>query len=353
MLQKYPFSEQEMKVVEEIPGMFGMVSKLRNSPITPRQNTEAMYFEKKPCWMPTQEDYSMMFSGDMIYVNTLGRGRRKDITDAFGIPWVYVPTAMGSIVKPGEPLLTDIENWRDVIKMPDIEKFDWEAQMADAPVDMRFACDMTFVNGFWFERLISFMDFMYAAIAIIDEDQVDYVKEIFEETTELGCKCVDKFCQCFPQIDGFTVHDDWGSQKDPFFSEEIAYELFIPYMKRFSDCVHEHGRYLNLHSCGHNEKRVQCFIDAGFDSWEPQLMNDIKKLYEEYGDKIILAVWPDRDDIAELSEEEQRAEARKFADFYCKPGKPAMLGLNGQRMTTPAFRDELYKYSRQLYLAMD
>jgi len=35
------------------------------------------------------------------------------------------------------------------------------------------------INGFWFERLISFMGFEGAAEALIDEDQTDAVKAIF------------------------------------------------------------------------------------------------------------------------------------------------------------------------------
>jgi hypothetical protein len=32
------------------------------------------------------------------------------------------------------------------------------------------------------------MDFMYAAMALIDEDQIDEVKGLFAKMTELGCK---------------------------------------------------------------------------------------------------------------------------------------------------------------------
>ena len=83
------------------------------------------------------------------------------------------------------------------------------------------------------------------------------------------------------------------------------------------------------------------------------IMNDIKWLYENYGDKIVLGVFPERTDLAQLSEEEQREEARKFVDFYCKPGKPAMMGVVASRRGTPAFLDEVYRYSRKLYLEQE
>ena len=120
-------------------------------------------------------------------------------------------------------------------------------------------------------------------------------------------------------------------------------------MKQITDHIHSKGRVASLHSCGHNDARVQVFIDAGFDEWQPQDMNDIKWLYENYGDKIVLAVWPDRTDLAQLSEEEQREEARKFVDFYTQPGKPVTMGFAAFSRITPAFQDEVYRYSRKVY----
>jgi hypothetical protein len=37
----------------------------------------------------------------------------------------------------------------------------------------------------------------------------------------------------------------------------------------------------------------------------PQTMNDVEKLYDQYGDKIVLAIFPPEKDLAERNEEEQ------------------------------------------------
>jgi hypothetical protein len=76
-------------------------------------------------------------------------------------------------------------------------------------------------------------------------------------------------------------------------------------------------------------------------------MNDTQTAYEQYGDKIVLGVIPDQFDPATTSEEEQRAAARKFVDKFCKPGKSCLVNYYGAAVLTPAFREELYKYSRQ------
>jgi len=349
MIPKFPYNKKEWTVAEEIPGMFGRSNYFRCTPVTPRRNTEACYFEKKPVWMPTGADFTLGM-GSAIYSSKLGRGLHADCTDAFGIQWEFVESAGGSIVHPGEPLLLDVNDWKEKIRIPDIDEWDWETEAADKKIDTRFSCNISLVNGFWFERLISFMDFMGAAMALIDEDQADALHELFEATTELGCKVIDKFCELYPQMDGINVHDDWGSQMAPFFSEEVAREFFVPCMKKLTDRIHQNGRYASLHSCGHNASRIKCFIDGGFDEWQPQPMNDVKKLYEEFGDKMIIGVFPERKDIAEMTEADQRAYAREFADFYCKPGKPAVLGIEGMRRATPAFLEELYEYSRKKYL---
>jgi hypothetical protein len=94
---------------------------------------------------------------------------------------------------------------------------------------------------------------------------------------------------------------------------------------------------------------VQCFIDGGFDSWDPQTMNDTHALYDNFGDKIIIAVVPDPYDPETTSEDEQRRRAREFFDRFCKPGKPSCIGFYGSPSLTPAFSNELYEYSRKKY----
>ena len=80
-------------------------------------------------------------------------------------------------------------------------------------------------------------------------------------------------------------------------------------------------------------------------------MNDTVKLYEEYGDKIAIAVVYDKPfDPATATEEEQRAAARDYVERFTKEGKIATYSLyNAPGLMTPAFREELYKASRIRY----
>ena len=348
MFRKIPFVESELIPVSVDAARPNMPEvRMYNTPVSARENYGALYYEKKPFWIPMFGE-SRMFSSE-LYSERLGRGRQKDTVDVFGLHWEYVPSAGGSIVHPGNPILDDVNNWRKVITLPDVTKWDWAAEAEKIKIDTRYSAEMSFVNGFWFERLISFMDFMPAALALIDEDQTEAIKDLFQQTTDMACQLVDMFCEYWPALDMINVHDDWGAQKAPFFSEQVAYELFVPYMKQLTDHIHSKGRIATLHSCGHTEDRVQCYIDGGFDQWAPQTMNNIHELYKNYGDKMVFAVWPDKFDFENTTEEEQRAFARAFVDEFSQPGKPVTLSLNALRMTNTVFLEEVYKYSRQVY----
>jgi hypothetical protein len=347
MNRRIPFEQNELRVIDTLPSLFGPGNPLRDTPVAPRENMAALYFDKHPYWLPLPGDSSMVLPS--IYNERLGRGGKDGITDVFGIEWEYIAAAGGSIVRPGEPLLKNANEWHDKIRIPDIDAWDWAGEVEKTKLDGRISTQLTLVNGFWFERLISFMDFAPAAMALIDDDQKDAVKDLFGALTDLAIKLVDKFCAYWPGLDGFNLHDDWAAQRAPFFSQEVACEMFVPYIKAVTDHIHAKGRYVTLHSCGHGEARVQCFIDAGFDGWDPQTMNDTQQLWRDVGDKICISLVPDRFDPAVTSEEEQRRRGRDFAERFSMPGRPAQLGHYAGPMMTPAFAEEIYIRSRQIF----
>ena len=347
MFVKIPYSDKELRVVDISVGYMGAKTEIRNTPVSRREKMMSIFRDRKAFWIPTSSDIGSIQGP---WDKHLSRGARGDFVDDFGIQWVYEPVAGGSIVRGDAPqLLDDVNNWREKVKLPDVDKWEWEEMAEAAKPDMTRPIQVNVNNGFWFERLISFMGFMPAAMALIDDDQIDAIKEMFGALTDLGCKVIRKYCEYFPAIDMFTVHDDWGSQKDPFFSEDVARELFLPYMKQLTSCIHEQGRIAYLHSCGHNFNRTKIFIEGGFDGWTPQTMNDVKTLYKEYGDQMIFGIIPSDPEVPKMDEAGQRQAARDFVDFYSEPGKPIILGTSSSGLTTPAFMEEVYSYSRKVF----
>ena len=348
MYKSIPFVENELKIIKYIPDRRGGADiPIRDTPVSSRENIAAMYYDKHPWWTPVPVDSGTIMPS--LYNDRLGRGGPGGTTDVFGIIWEYVESAKGSTVRPGEPLLANANEWKDKVRFPNLDEWDWVAAAEEVKVNKELSCQVSLVNGFWFERLISFMNFAPAAVALIDEDQVDAVKSFFEASTDFAIKLVDKLFDYWPALNGLNIHDDWGSQRAPFFSREVADELIVPCMKALTEHIHAKGRYATLHSCGHIISRIECFIEGGFDSWEPQTMNDYHMLYDNYGDKIIIGVAPDPFNPAETSEKEQRRRAREHFDQFCKHGKPTFIGRYGSIASAPAFYDELYEYSRKKY----
>ncbi|UWG98377.1 methyltransferase [Dehalobacter sp. DCM] len=357
------FDPRELEIVRRVPALLAgrPDSLIYNFPVTPREAFNGVY-TKEPIWQiigngvegklftpgvnPDNVARAFVFDGTFIP----GVSNKTGGKDMFGIEWEYVLQVGGSMVRPGKPLLEDANEWVDKVVWPDIESWDWEGcQKANEQYlnsDNFITC--MFLNG-WYERLISFMEFEGAIIAVIDEDQKDAVKDFMEKLSDLYIRILDKYMAYFPNIDCFCMHDDWGSQKDTFFSPETASEMIVPYMKKVTDFLHTKGKYCELHSCGQLLKQVPNIIAAGWDSWNPQAMNDTHQIYELYGDKLLIGVLPEKFDPLLTTEEDQREMAKAYADKFCRPDKPSLWNMYGWEMLTPEFSEELYKQSRINY----
>ena len=263
--------------------------------------------------------------------------------DLFGIEWVFVPVAGGSMVKPGAPALEDVNDWESVIKFPNVAELDWEGCKINAPLnESTRALGVTFQNGI-FERLISFMDFENAAVAIIDEDQQEAVKALFDKLADMYIEMIEKYREIL-HLDGIMFHDDWGSQRSPFFSVETCKEMIAPFMKKIVDYCHANGMYFNQHSCGKNELLVPAMIEAGVDIWQPQPMNDADMLVRTYGDKMMFGVTvPAVADDATDEEVEEFAKAlvAKYAPTFYERPVIFSAARSPQRVV-----DALYRQSR-------
>ena len=358
----HPFHEEELKVVEFSNAFRNSKVPIFTYPVSNREAWRQMALERKPLWIGTGAEV-FYFYPDIIpdnrargFVNDGGlvlKDSDKGGKDMFGIEWVYIPVAGGSIEKTDDARpFDDANDWEKALVWPDIDSWDWEgcaARNKEYLKNNRFNY-ITFLNGFGFERLISFMGFEEAAMALIDDDQEDALVALFDKLSDLYCRIIDKCCQYF-DIDGFVVHDDWGSQRSPFFSIEVGEKLLVPPMRKVTDCIHAHGKVAELHSCGCNERQIENYIAAGWDLWSPMAqINDTQKLHDEYGDKIIIGVAPDPYDPEKDSEETIRAKAREFVDHFCgDPNKVCFINRYFAPLLCGAYAEELYKASRLVY----
>ena len=361
-----PFNENELEVREVIPGIPGFAAEFDylNYPISSKQALHDAILKKKPCWVPSFHDYEnfgptcipdvvargSVWGPEMAIFDPLTQGGGKDM---FGIEWVYVPAAMGSMEREDVPhLFEDANDWKDVVVFPDVDSWDWEASAERSKEWLRANSNKSIAawifTGF-FERLISFMGFENAAVALLDEDQEDAIKELMMAIADTLCDVVEHYVKYFG-VDYLYIHDDWGTQKAAFFNADVCREFFVPAMRKVTDKIHELGCIAELHSCGcHGTVQIENIIAAGWDIWRSQDMNPISELWEKYGDQITLA--PNLDPIPEgASDEEKRAVARAYVGKYCTtPGKPVVLNFESYPVADRVVAQELYIRSREAY----
>ncbi len=331
-----------------------------NYPVTPAENMLALFEGKNPVWFPMTTDSmslctridpdnisrAFVIDGDIPYNRDLYGG-----PDMFGIEWVFVPVAGGSMVKPGKPAMEDANDWKEIIKFPNVAEWDWEGA-AEANKDFlntNKLAGVMMLNGFMYERLISFMDFEGAAIAIIDEDQKDAVKELIGEMLDkVYIPYLENVAKYFPQVKMICLHDDWGSQRAPFFSLETAREMFVPFLQKFAAKCKELGFIFQLHSCGANELVVPAYIEGGVQMWNGMSgINDKKKYHELWGKEMVFGVDPPA--IAadmEADKDDLLAAAKEFCETYIVDGKCHAIA-NLMRVN-PMFIEFVYKISREM-----
>lgn len=352
-MERIPFNEEELiPVLVEPPTMPGFPEKVTyNSPITIKENYILSLKREEPFWMPNSFfDFTMMCpeNPDNMSRAFVFETKSMDLEhvggpDMFGVEWEYVPAVGGSMVRGGNPKVPDITEWEKYVQIPDAKTvMDWETVSARnkdfcAPGK---PLEITILNGL-FERLISFMDMQNALIALVDEDEKVGVHRLFDKL----CCFYDEYIHLYKKYfncDIIAFHDDWGSQKAPFFSLNTVKEMILPYLKRVVDSAHNAGCFFEIHSCGKNDLLVPAYLEAGVDSWQPQFINDFELIYKLCGDDIAITI-PLKDYLREdMSENEMKDTIAKFVEEHPK-------AMASTWMAPDISAKYLYEVSRKYY----
>ena len=340
------FTPDELTPKSFVPTPFGPPVAVLSTPISYKENVLRMYAGKIPMWAPfSSGDITrvMAYADPERVARSKGDGTPR--TDGWGVDWIFVDVAGGAMVKPGKPLVTDINRWEEQVKsIPDPDTWDWEAayEKVKGSIDDEHATMVT-NPGCLFERLIALMDFENAAVALIDDEQKEGVHRLFRAVTDIHKKMYYYIRKYFhTEIANFN--DDWGSQRAEFFSEETAREMLFPYIKEMCDYVHSLGMYWDLHCCGFVEGLVGLFAEAGYDSWGGQPMNDKYKLKKLYGDKMLFTGHINCPPGTPV--EEQDKIIREFFDTI---GEDNRVFVEPNRDCPEGFRERIYEASRRNY----
>lgn len=238
----------------------------------------------------------------------------------FGVEWEFEPSAGGSIDK--GRTFDDITEWKDKVVFPNLDDYDWEGiakKNADYLKTDKIIC-ATIFSGY-FERLIAFMDFQDAAMALAmaaaDPDYEEAVKGLFEKLTNLYCDYIERMHKYF-NVEMIELHDDWGTQKSSMMSLDSHHEFLFPYVKRVVDKCHSLGMLFMQHSCGNIATIFPDMIEAGTDTWFGQESVGIKEdMVKKYDGKIICGVSIEPTDLSstEVVREYAQKEIAKYKGY--------------------------------------
>ncbi|MBQ8592307.1 MAG: hypothetical protein IJ485_06150 [Lachnospiraceae bacterium] len=321
--------------------------------MTPKERVQAFFAHEPMDKFPTEEGLFILFDPEAYAERPphLTGG-----TDWFGVEWKYEDN-VGAIAPDHtqDPVLEDIYDWREVVKFPDLDAWDWsKVEEIDhvSEIDRENKVfEMMFVNG-PFERLHMLMGFENALCAMItDPEEVEAFLDAF---MEWKLKLMDKIVEHY-RPDVLMFHDDWGTQNSMFFSPVTWRELIKPQIQKAVDHCHDLGVIFEMHSCGKIESIVPDFVEMGIDSWQGMEINDIPALKKITGNKLSYHTTPKYQEYqaleltGELVEEKMRKEVSetfiKTAEGYCY--MPMFLPFGG--VSRQILADEIAKCAETIY----
>lgn len=319
-------------------------------PISPKENFRRVVERDKPMWVPNAvNDFNYALGGDLSGLPDLKFDfpERCDWVDLFGCTWEWIPDAGGSMLKPGQkPVLEDITEWEQKIVWPDLSEERIKA-CCEAftkrdnyhPEKMNY---YDFGQGCT-ERLIAVMGgYEQGLIAMIEEPEA--CREFMEELSRFHIRMFDRIAKYFP-TDMIMYHDDWGTERDAFFSEKIMDELVYGPTEIFLSHVKKCGVYIDFHSCGKVERFMDRFVSLGADFVQLQeRCNDLAEYKKKYGDKLGFDAY-----LLPITNESIVADARKNVDTLGEGGGLFSTIFGGDEEMVWNGIQELYAYSREYY----
>jgi hypothetical protein len=308
-------------------------------------------------------DHVGNFSTDMFgtggALETFENGPPGGGFDGFGLKWAATASAMGAgTPAPGSALLEHIEDWKKVVKFPNLDEFDWEGQAKAQLANYNPAAQIQ-EYGMWngqYLRMAHFMGFAECLIAMAEEPEASL--ELLEAITDYKIRLAEYVVKYF-KPDSICLYDDVATVRGPFMSPATYQRLIKPGHKRFFDAVRAMGVIPNMHVCGKCDILVPDFQEEGIEAWEIcQPENDLVGLQKTLGSKLAFVGGFDMQGPLtqkDPTEEELRAAARDCIDKYAPGGNYAFMAflmfsdINKAIQCGAILSDEATRYGTNYY----
>lgn len=276
--------------------------------------------------------------------------------DAWGVLWTNQgpdPFIDGNMVAKDFKLFDDMDEWKEKVKFPPLDFMPieqiFQAMCGDMHVNPETDVVSCLILSGQFERMNQLIGMENALCAFYEYP--DEVHEFFDAMCEYKLKCID-LAYKYLKPDVIHMHDDWGTNKNLFFSPEIWREFIKPNEEKYVKRIHDHGMLYIHHSCGNVDKIIPELAEIGIDALEPvMLCNDIEGNLKACGDKITLMGGIDNQMIDQkgTGEEVIRAEVRRAMDTYVGKGRYIPYYIPTNKETFGIYIDEVTKYGKDIF----
>ena len=364
---KYPrpaFGDPSV-ATDKVTAMFSSVENVVprfEKPISSVENFKRSAARKDPIWEPcSMTDFQSLLTHDVAKGIVRGMQIHSDLKrpatedyhfkDWFGTDWTFVRSAGGAMLTPGTQLLSDITNWEKEIIWPDFSEWGFEEKAAEYMRD-KYNPDKVMhydIGRGCTERLVSLMGgYTEGMLALAVEPEA--VTEFFDVYADFVISFFDKINSLYP-LDLVTLHDDWGTERDTFFSEKMMEDIVFAPTKRIIDHIKSKGVVFELHACGNVTRFIPYSIEMGAELLQLQRRAvNLPEMKKKYGDKVGFCASMEGFEFGkDYSQDEIIELVRNSVDIYAPGGGCYSSVMFREPEKQWAALAELYYYSRELY----
>jgi len=183
-------------------------------------------------------------------------------------------------------------------------------------------------------------------------DQPDLVEAVFNRMGEYVYDFYKQALQC--EAVGALFHtDDMGYKNGTMIRPDDLRRLLFPWLKKYSELAHSHGKMFWLHSCGNTRKVMDDLINDvkidAYHSYQDEIM-PVAEFQKQYSGRVASLGGVDVDKLARMEEEPLRKYCRKVLDDCMPHGRYAFGSGNSVTNYVPVknyliMLDEARKWS--------
>ncbi len=156
----------------------------------------------------------------------------------------------------------------------------------------------------------------------------DFACALLDRILEFNLAVIEQVCS--HDVDAMMFGDDWGAQRGVIMGPEMWRAFIKPRVRRMYEAVHDHGKYVFIHSCGKVDALFPDLIECGlncFNPFQPEVM-DVYDMKAQFGDRLsFYGGISTQKTLPYGTQDETRAEVRRLI---------AEIGRSGGFIASPA-----------------